>query len=151
MRASYAHTNLVARDLDALIAFYREVFGYEPVGPPRELTGDWFERGTGIAGARARVQHLRLSRDGPAGPTLELFEYSPMVEGTAAPPNRAGYGHIALAVDDVGELRARVLAAGGSTVGSVETIEVPGRGPVTWTYVRDPEGNIIELQRAVRT
>ena len=24
---------------------------------------------------------------------------------------------------------------------------VPGLGSVTWTYVRDPEGNIIELQR----
>jgi len=24
---------------------------------------------------------------------------------------------------------------------------IPGVGTVTWTYVRDPEGNIIELQR----
>ena len=32
MSAHYAHTNLVARDLDRLIGFYRAVFSYQPAG-----------------------------------------------------------------------------------------------------------------------
>ena len=31
-------------------------------------------------------------------------------------------------------------------VGDVVTLDVPPKGRVTWCYVTDPEGNIIELQ-----
>ena len=44
-------------------------------------------------------------------------------------------------------VKRQVLNAGGSAVGSVETVEIAGVGRLPWTYVRDPEGNIIELQR----
>jgi hypothetical protein len=39
-----------------------------------------------------------------------------------------------------------VLAAGGSKLGEIVTFDVPGVGSITWTYIRDPEDNIIELQ-----
>ena len=51
------------------------------------------------------------------------------------------------AVDDVAAAREAVLAAGGTAVGTVEVVAIPGAGTITWTYVRDPEGNIVELQR----
>jgi hypothetical protein len=40
-----------------------------------------------------------------------------------------------------------VLSAAGSLVGTIESVAIEGAGTITWTYVRDPEGNIIELQR----
>jgi predicted enzyme related to lactoylglutathione lyase len=46
----------------------------------------------------------------------------------------------------VGRAREAVLAAGGRAVGEVVTADVPGAGRVTFTYLSDPEGNIIELQ-----
>jgi predicted enzyme related to lactoylglutathione lyase len=39
-----------------------------------------------------------------------------------------------------------VLAAGGGSLGQIVTLQVPAVGSVTFAYVTDPEGNIIELQ-----
>jgi len=64
--------------------------------------------------------------------------------------NRLGFGHIAFQVDDVAAARAAVVAGGGSMVGTIETVAIEGAGSITWTYVRDPEGNIIELMSEVR-
>ena len=60
--------------------------------------------------------------------------------------NRPGFGHIAFSVEDVAGARATVLAAGGKSVGEVVTVTLPGGARVTWCYVTDPEGNVIELQ-----
>ena len=49
---------------------------------------------------------------------------------------------------DVEQARARILSAGGGEVGTTERVAIDGAGQITWTYVRDPEGNIIELQQA---
>ncbi|MCA9617949.1 MAG: hypothetical protein KC731_02945, partial [Myxococcales bacterium] len=54
---------------------------------------------------------------------------------------------LAFAVDDVDAVVTRVLAAGGARLGETVSAGVEGAGRVTFTYVTDPEGNIIELQR----
>jgi glyoxylase I family protein len=46
----------------------------------------------------------------------------------------------------VADARAQVLAAGGRAVGDVVTLTTAVGSRVTWCYVTDPEGNIIELQ-----
>ena len=76
-----------------------------------------------------------------------MFQYSQNAEAAAPPANRVGFGHIAFAVDDVAAVHQAVVAAGGSAVGTIERVAIEGAGTITWTYVRDPEGNIIELQR----
>ncbi len=60
--------------------------------------------------------------------------------------NRPGFGHIAFVVDDVIKARNEVLAAGGGSVGEIVTLHLTTGVKVTWCYVPDPEGNIIELQ-----
>jgi predicted enzyme related to lactoylglutathione lyase len=143
----YLHTNLVARDWQRLAAFYERVFGCVRVLPERHLSGESMERGSGVAGATIEGVHLRLPGLGGEGPTLEVFQYSQNVDAPAPAANRVGFGHIAFEVDDVAATRDAVVAAGGATVGTVESIVLPGTGRITWTYTRDPEGNIIELQR----
>ena len=39
-----------------------------------------------------------------------------------------------------------VLAAGGTAVGEIVSMTTAAGARVTWCYVTDPEGNIIELQ-----
>jgi len=143
--ARYGHTNLVARDWRALAAFYEAVFGCRPVPPERDLSGDAVARGSGVPGAALRGVHLLLPGHGPDGPTLEVFTYTPSAGGLPPAANRPGFGHIAFAVLDVGEAVAAVLAAGGSRHGDVVTTAAGSR-QVTWAYVRDPEGNLVELQ-----
>jgi len=146
MATKYTHTNLIAKDWKRLLAFYQEVFGCIPVPPERDLSGDWLDRATGLAVARIRGVHLRLPGYGDDGPTLELFQYDDMPEHPAVAPNTPGFSHIAFAVDDVREVARNVLAQGGSAVGELTVREIEGVGVVTFQYLADPEGNIIEVQ-----
>ena len=142
----YVHTNLIARDWQRLALFYEVVFGCVPVPPERDLSGAEMDAGTGVPGAHLRGMHLRLPGSGPNGPTLEIFEYSQNAADVPRVVNRPGFAHIAFAVDSVTDAREQVLANGGSPVGEVVTVSISETMQVTWCYVRDPEGNIIELQ-----
>lgn len=145
--ARFGHVNIIAADWRRLAAFYVEVFGCEVVPPERDYAGVDLERGTGVAGAALRGAHLRLPGSGDDGPTLEIYQYArsePRPPGPAA--NRLGLGHIAFAVDDVATARATVLASGGGAVGEIVTLTTADGHRVTWCYVTDPEGTILELQ-----
>ncbi len=146
LHARYVHTNLIAADWQALARFYEQVFGCVRVPPERDLAGPAMEAGTGLPMAHLRGVHLRLPGHGDAGPTLEIFTYDRLAERPATAVNRPGISHLAFSVADVQAARAAVLAAGGRPVGEVVTVEVTGGGRVTWCYVTDPEGNVIELQ-----
>ena len=146
IQAKYVHTNLIAADWRVLADFYQRVFGCTPVPPERDLKGELLEAGTGIPGATLRGMHLRLPGYGDNGPTVEIFQYNYLAERPATAVNRPGWGHLAFAVEDVAAARAAVLAAGGRPVGEVVTLQIASGAKVTWCYVSDPEGNVIELQ-----
>ena len=146
INARYVHTNLIARDWRALARFYQEVFGCVPVPPERDLSGPDMDAGTGIPGAHLRGMHLRLPGRGDDGPTLEVFTYDGLLEHPATAVNRPGFGHIAFSVEDVVCAWDAILAVGGKPVGGVVTVTLSSGGRVTWCYVTDPEGNVIELQ-----
>lgn len=147
VNARFVHTNLVAKDWRLLARFYEQVFGCTPVLSERDLSGQWLDDAVGIPGARIRGIHLRLPGYGDKGPTLEIFQYAPDEARTAIAANRPGFGHIAFAVEDVEATRETVLAAGGGELGKVVSVEVAGAGKITFAYLTDPEGNIIEVQR----
>lgn len=143
----YTHTNLVARDWRWLADFYVKVFSCIPVPPERDLSGEWLDKAAAMHGAHIRGVHLRLPGHGDAGPTLEVFQYDEETEARTPAPNMPGYGHIAFAVDDVEATKEAVLAMGGGSVGEVVDVDLPGVGRLEFAYMRDPEGNIIEIQR----
>ena len=144
--AKYVHTNLIAEDWQALSEFYQKIFGCLPVPPERDYQGETLELGIGIPGAHLRGIHLRLPGYGENGPTLEIFNYNILERRDKTAVNRPGYGHIAFSVEDVEAAQTAVLEAGGHAVGEVVTLQVSIGAKVTWCYVTDPEGNIIELQ-----
>lgn len=146
IHARFAHTNIVADDWRRLASFYENVFGCIPLPPERSESGKWLEDGTGVAFAEISGMHLRLPGHGDRGPTLEIYQYGHARKRQETAANRLGLGHVAFEVEDVPTAREAVLAAGGHELGQIVTARIPGAGTITFVYVTDPEGNIIELQ-----
>lgn len=144
--ARYVHTNLIARDWRELARFYVEVFGCEPVPPQRDAEGQWLDSATGLEGARLQGMHLRLPGGGPDGPTLEIYTYGETGARPLSMPNDTGYGHVAFSVEDVSQAVRELVEHGGTVLGEIASTTVIGVGDLEVIYVRDPEGNIIELQ-----
>jgi predicted enzyme related to lactoylglutathione lyase len=147
IRAKYVHTNLIAKDWKRLVRFYKEVFGCEPKGPERDLSAAWLDRVNSVPKARLCGVHLRLPGYSDDGPTLEIFSYDQMIERGVPRANECGFAHIAFAVENVDEALQAVMAAGGGAVGEIATAEVKDVGLLRVVYARDPEGNIVELQK----
>ncbi|MBI2892688.1 MAG: hypothetical protein HYY06_03995 [Deltaproteobacteria bacterium] len=56
-------------------------------------------------------------------------------------------GHLAFEVDDPAAVIEAVVRAGGARLGEITAHDVPGVGRLTFAYARDPEGNVLEIQR----
>jgi predicted enzyme related to lactoylglutathione lyase len=148
MTTRFVHTNIVARDWRRLAVFYQAVFGCTVVPPERAQRGAWLERGTGVAGAALEGVHLRLPGFDERGPTLEIYSYERPQDADGPPAaDRVGLRHLAFQVDDVAAMRQRVIDHGGRALGEIAHAEIAAKGSITFVYVTDPEGNILELQR----
>ena len=151
MSIKYVHTNIIAKDWKRLSAFYQEVFECVPLPPERDLFGKWIEKATSITDAHIRGTHLRLPGFGDEASTLEIFQYDSMPEHPTVKPNTPGFSHIAFSVDDVEAVAQAILNQGGSAVGELVIRDLPGEGLLTFQYLADPEGNIVEIQHWERT
>jgi glyoxylase I family protein len=133
------HIGIATTDLDKMLAFYGDIFGFEIVA-----RGEWqpgsarHDALTALTGSAARYCVLRRGHT-----YLELFGYTapaPKPGDPDRPVSDAGITHLCLAVDDIDAEYARLTAAG------VRFHTEPGpRGPMRATYGRDPEGNVFEL------
>lgn len=142
----YAHTNLIAKDLGKIIAFYKEVFGCKSVGETRDLRGKWLDDLTGLENAHLTGEHLLLPGYGEDHPTLEIFSYDTLCDTPIHSVNQPGLAHLAFEVESVEATLEKLLAAGGSTVGKLVHAHYEDGRNATFVYAPDPEGNILELQ-----
>lgn len=147
MGIKFAHTNIVAKDWRKLADFYMTVFECRPLYPERNLSGEWIESVTQIKDVAIKGIHLALPGY-ENGPTLEIFEYnSHSSTEEISQVNQQGFAHIAFQVEDVEAMLSNVLHNGGSQYGEVVTKEYESIGMLKVVYVKDPEGNIVELQK----
>jgi catechol 2,3-dioxygenase-like lactoylglutathione lyase family enzyme len=133
------HTAISTPDLDRSVRFYCDLLGFEVVqqmGWPRGI-----EAIDAILGLRESAARVAMLRRGDS--LLELFEFSSPTPH-ASDPNRPvcdhGITHLCLLVDDVEREYARLCAAGMRF--HAPPMSTP---PTTFTYGRDPDGNVIEL------
>jgi len=143
----YVHTNIVARNWNQLARFYVRALGCKRSPPARNLRGAWLDKATSLKDAHITGIHLRLPGFNLHGPTLEIFQYSQEKRLVAAGINRPGFAHIAFSVKDVAKALRKVERLGGRRVGQPVSAVIKGVGPIDFVYARDPEGNIIELQK----
>ncbi|ORC32999.1 glyoxalase [Marispirochaeta aestuarii] len=147
MATKFSHKNIISKNWKKLADFYIRVFDCRPKPPQRDLSGEWLDRLTSLSNASIKGMHLLLPGYDIAGPTLEIFEYNDEIINTSKKINLEGFGHIAFAVEDV-ELKLNLLLEnGGSVVGRLIDAEIDGVGKITVVYAKDPEGNIIEIQK----
>ena len=125
---------------------YCNVFACTVKPPERKLSGDWLDQATGLDKAELEGVHLLLPGYGANGPTLEIFSYKDTHECAPAMANFQGFTHIAFEVEDVEKKFQEALQGGATKLGEVTEKIIDGIGVLQFVYVRDPEGNIIELQ-----
>lgn len=142
----YVHTNIIARDADKLIEFYKDVFGCRSIGEKRNIRGTWLDKMTGISNAHIVGEHLVMPGYDEDHPTLEIFSYDQMEGDSNHSINAYGIRHIAFEVDNVAETLEKVLARGGSMVGELVHADYEDGRKATFVYATDIEGNILELQ-----
>ena len=142
----YTHTNLVAHDWRRLADFYIKIFDCQPVPPERDLKGEWLDKALNLKDTHITGIHLKLPGY-TDGPTLEIFQYNETANSIKPYPNTPGYGHIAFSVPNVQETANKIIEMGGEMIGELTTITIEGYGRLVFAYMRDPEGNIIEIQR----
>lgn len=134
------HVGVHVHDMDRMIQFYGEAFGFELVGEPFQWRDDEFiDRIVDVPGSAARGCMLR------AGTCyMELFQYSAPAPDSIKPlsPYDKGYTHFCVDVTDIESEYTRLKSVG-MTFSEPAPIDV---GHVKSIYGRDPEGNVIEIQ-----
>ncbi|TKX67481.1 VOC family protein [Halorubrum sp. SP9] len=134
------HVGVTVSDLDRAVEFYAETFDLDVVAE-FSVGGDAFAEAVAVEGAAAEFAHL------DAGDAIvELVAYDPAAgsSGDAATGdpelNRPGATHLGLSVDDV-EAFYEELSDDVATLSPPRTTE----SGTTVLFVRDPEGNLIEV------
>ncbi len=135
------HFAIHVHDMDRMIRFYNEAFGFEVVGEPFSWQNDEFiDRIVDVPGSAARGAMLR------AGTCyIEMFQYSAPAPAVTKPlnPYDKGYTHFCVDVTEI-DYEYERLKGLGMTFSEPAPIDV---GHVKTLYGRDPEGNLIEIQQ----
>ena len=135
------HVGLVVSDLDKMIDFYSNVFGFRLTMRKTE-TGPYIETLVGLPGVR--IEWAKLTD--ATGMLLELLRYNSHPEVPTIPPvQRHGCSHIALSVTDIRSTLKRLAECGGS----VGPLQQNPEKTFLVAYTRDPEGIPLELVEGI--
>jgi|WetSurMetagenome_2_1015567.scaffolds.fasta_scaffold447624_2 glyoxylase I family protein len=142
----FRHVAVIVKNMDPMKDFYCGIFGCS-VKRDFTIESSEFQKGIGIPGASARCVHLSIP-----GSTveIELFQFfsPPHAKSDLPEINDTGLRHIALVVDDIYSAVAEIRAKGGVVHADPVRFERPEMlNGFRFVYVKDPEGNIIELNQ----
>jgi catechol 2,3-dioxygenase-like lactoylglutathione lyase family enzyme len=134
------HAGIVVTDLDKALWFYGEMLGFSVQRRMLE-TGPIIENILALPGVE--VETVKLGLDSEVT-QLELLRYHshPTTQTTGNRALNTGPTHVAITVDDLTALHARLTDQG------ILFNCPPQRSPdgkVLVTYCQDPEGNLVEL------
>ena len=142
MITGFNHSGFVVKDIDKMVAFYRDLLGLtvlrdvDSKAPPE---GDH----TGIPGAHRTLWFVGKT-DGDHA--LELIHF---IEPPSPPGHldrhQLGAAHVCFNVDDLEELHEELEAQGVRFVTDPIFRVLPGGGRFGICYAQDPEGNYLEF------
>lgn len=140
----FGHVSMVARDTDRLADFYKAVFGCKDTVERWTMSGETISRGNGVPSSE--IYAAWLSLPGVEGPFLEILQYKNIQDRPTPPVNQPGYGHMSFEVEDIRATFDAVVEAGGTPLGKITNLGT-AETPILCVYVRDPEGNVVELEQ----
>lgn len=136
--------NLIVRDLDEMLDFYRNVLGFE-VTVESEFADEVFSQGAGLPDVSIKMAHLKL----PGSDFLvEMYQYNEVAERQSGISllEYTGYRNLAFQVEDIELGYQELISQGVSFVTPPVSVKQTGYVAETrFCYFRDPEGNLIEL------
>lgn len=136
------HTGLTVSELEPSLAFWRDALGMHEV-MRQQKQGGYFEAIVGEPDVDVEIVHLAFD---DAGPRIELFAFrSPRRDAHVGRPAEIGFAHVCVVCDDLDELLARLVAAGGTPVSAPVEIDSGANAGGRALYVRDPDGHVLEL------
>lgn len=137
------HVSVSTCDLERLLLFYRDLLGLKLVLDTQIADNPSFDKVVGLEGSRARGVFLQAGNA-----FIEFWQYNAPV-GKAPVENRpacdAGLTHMCFDLENL-EATYEKLAA----VGVVFLSPPQHLGTVITCYIRDPDGNLIELRQGIR-
>jgi catechol 2,3-dioxygenase-like lactoylglutathione lyase family enzyme len=136
------HVSVTTADLDASIAFYRDVLGLTYAGRGIADEPELAEI-MGVDGAKIEWAEFDLGN----AQVLELVRFlHPPGEPRRGPLWQPGAGHIGIGVDDIDAVHGRLRDAGAETRSEPVTLTEEGDwNGVRTLYAIDPDGTWIEL------
>ena len=143
------HLNIVVADMERSLAFYVGLLEMR-ITFEAELTGEWIETVAGLPDVSARCVFCQPSG---GGTRFELLEYrTPLGVGLPEDSlaNTRGLRHVALEVDGLDGLYARLTAAGVPFVSEPVTVPFSVAGVrKRLCYLHDPDGALVEIAEYV--
>jgi catechol 2,3-dioxygenase-like lactoylglutathione lyase family enzyme len=130
------HVSFTVGDIERSVGFYAR-FGFEPF--KRYVSaGPEVDSGADTERADMDIQWLKHPL---GGPMLELIRYVHHPSGRAAHNSKVGAAHLCFAIDDVFGAYAEMAREGVTFLSEPNEDEFG----VRWVYLRDPDGNAVEL------
>lgn len=138
------HTGFTVSSLEDSLKFWVDVMGFRHLYTWTFETGSFIEQLVGVPGAAMRLAMV----EGP-GHMIELLEYTSPDGRQIYKPRSSDVGsvHMALYVENIEALLARIASVGWLPVGNVQTVEVGERKGLRLIYVRGPDGVTLEFLR----
>jgi len=94
------HFSIAVKDLNQVVAFFRDILGLTSIWPIYEYEGQELDESTGLSGAHCRIAKIEVG-----SAILEFMQYlSPPGRELKGNPNDAGCPHIAFDVDNIDEM-----------------------------------------------
>ncbi|MFM7274071.1 MAG: VOC family protein [Gammaproteobacteria bacterium] len=142
------HVALATSDIDRLVSFYEQGFGFEVIASMGwEVGSTRIDEIVGLKDSSCRQVMMRAGNI-----HIEIFQYR-TPEGRPVdpkrPPSDHGYTHFCVDVTDIDYEYERMKSLGMTFNCPPPTREELGHGAIRAAYGRDPEGNIIELQEVL--
>lgn len=141
------HIGITVEDLERSVKFYCENFGFVYLRGAH-FTEPFFAKNENLYKLLPATTecHTAVLEAPNHGVQLELFHFSSQLTPEHMPWNRSGITHFAVTTDDVPAMAEQLRANGVEFCIEVGTRPDGGH----WLFVRDPDGNLVEVMEPFR-